>query len=101
MIIYNVTVKVDLSIAAAWQQWMKEEHLPEMMQTGLFLDYKMCRLLEQDEQEGATFVVQYNADSKEHYQTYISEHAPKMRQKGLDKFGGKFAAFRTVMEVIN
>lgn len=101
MIIYNVTAKVDSGIADKWLQWLKEEHLTDMMNTGLFSDYRLARLLEQDESEGVTFVIQYHSDSIENYQSYVNEHAQLMRKKGLDKFGNRFAAFRTVMEVIN
>jgi len=101
MIVYNVTVKVEPGIADKWIQWMKAEHLNDMMNTGLFSDYRLCRLMEQDESEGVTFVIQYHSDSIENYQSYVQEHAPRMRKKSLDKFGNKFAAFRTVMEVIN
>ena len=99
MIIYNVTVKVDNDIAQNWVQWMKEEHIPELMKTGLFVDYRLCYLLEQDETEGKTYTAQYFCDNMEHYNTYINEHASKMRQKGFERFGNKFAAFRTVMKV--
>jgi transposase len=99
MIIYNVTVKVDNDIAQDWVQWMKEEHMPELMTTGLFVDYRLCRLLEQDETEGITYTAQYFCDGMEHYNTYISEHAPQMREKGFARFGNKFATFRTVMKV--
>ena len=99
MIIYNVTVKVQQDIAAEWVAWMKKEHMPELMKTGLFLDYRLCRLLEQDELEGITYTAQYFCDSLEHYNTYISEHAQAMRDKGFARFGSKFIAFRTVMEV--
>jgi hypothetical protein len=101
MIIYNVTVKVEPSSAEDWLKWMQEEHLQDMMNTGLFSDYRLCRLMEQDESDGISFVVQYHTDSVENYQSYIEEHAPQMRQKGLSKFGDKFVAFRTVMQVIN
>jgi hypothetical protein len=101
MIIYNVTVKVEPSSAEDWLKWMQEEHLQDMMNTGLFSDYRLCRLMEQDESDGISFVVQYHTDSVENYQSYIEEHAPRMRQKGLSKFGDKFVAFRTVMQVIN
>ena len=100
MIIYNVTIKTDLEIAEDWLNWMKSEHLEEMMKTGLFLDYKMHKLLEQDETEGATFVVQYHCESMDQYQEYIDQHAHEMRTKGHQKFGNKFAGFRTIMEVI-
>lgn len=100
MILYNITLKVDKSCADAWLRWMKTEHIPEMMQTGLFSDYRICRLLEQDEREGRTFVVQYHCDSMEHYQTYLSEHADDLRRKGIQKFGDRVAAFRTLMEML-
>jgi len=99
MIIYNVTIKVETAIADEWVGWMKQEHIPEVMATGLFLDYRLCRLLEQDEAEGLTYIVQYFSDSLEDYNTYISEHAPRLRDKGFQRFGNRFIAFRTVMEV--
>lgn len=100
MIIYNVTLKVEPEAVKDWMKWMKEIHLPEMMETGLFLKNNFCRLLEQNESEGSTFVVQYYCEKKEDYNEYLKVHAEKMRQKGLEKFGNKMAAFRTLMEII-
>jgi hypothetical protein len=99
MIIYNVTVKVDHAITKDWVKWMKTEHIPELLKTGLFIDYRFCRLLEQDETDGPTYTIQYFCDSLEHYNTYLAEHASRMREKSQKKFGGRFIAFRTVMEV--
>lgn len=99
MIIYNVTIKLHPDITAQWLRWMKEEHIPDLMRTGLFLEYKLCRLMDQDDSEGPTFVIQYFCDSTEHYETYIKEHAETMRERGTRKFGDQFIAFRTVMEV--
>lgn len=101
MILYNVTIKVNPEIAEDWLQWMKQEHINDMMHTGLFSDYRLARLMEQDETDGITYVVQYHCDSIENYQSYLEEHAPTMRQKGLDKFRNKMIAFRSVMELIN
>ncbi|MBS1782672.1 MAG: DUF4286 family protein [Bacteroidetes bacterium] len=100
MIIYNVTVKIEASSAEEWLQWMKTEHLPDLMNTGLFTEYKLCRLLEQDENEGVTFIVQYFCPSKKEYETYIDQHATTMREKGIQRFGNRFIAFRTLMETV-
>jgi len=100
MIIYNVTVKVENSIADAWVNWMKTEHMPELMHTGLFVDCCLCRLLEQDEADGVTYTAQYFCEGMEQYNQYIALHAEKMRNKGFMLFGGKFVAFRTIMEII-
>ena len=54
MIIYNVTVNVDLDVHDQWLQWMKATHLPDVMATGLFLDQRMCRVLAEDEGGGVS-----------------------------------------------
>lgn len=100
MIIYNVTIKADNTIVQDWLAWMREEHIPDLMKTGQFVDHKLCRLLEQDETEGQTFAIQYFCKSMDEYNTYISDYAPAMREKGFKRFGDKFIAFRTVMEVL-
>jgi hypothetical protein len=100
MIIYNVTIKVNSDTADAWVSWMKTEHMTDLLDTGLFVDCRLCRLLEQDEGEGITFIAQYFCNSMTEYNNYIDHHAEGMRNKGFKLFGGKFVAFRTVMEVI-
>ncbi|WP_341841965.1 DUF4286 family protein [Chitinophaga caseinilytica] len=100
MIIYNVTTKVTPEIHARWLQWMREEHIPTIIGTGFFHDYRMCRLLDQDDSDGPTYTVQYFADTLENYNTYIQEHAPRLRQQAFELFGDQFVAFRTVMQVV-
>ena len=100
MIIYNVTIKVDHSVAEAWVTWMKTEHMDELMNTGLFVDCRLCKLLEQDESDGVTYAAQYFCEGIEQYNIYIDKFATNMRDKGTKLFGGKFVAFRTIMEII-
>jgi hypothetical protein len=100
MIIYNVTVKVDQSIADAWLQWMLNEHIPEIMATECFSDYKVVRLLEVDESEGPTYAIQYHADSKGLYNHFITKYSTGLTQKGYEKWGNRFIAFRSVMQIV-
>lgn len=100
MIIYNVTVGVEHSIANDWLKWMKEEHIPELMATGLFEDARLCKILMQDEKEGLTYTAQYFCKTMNEYENYISTHADQMRAKGIERFGDKFVAFRTIMEIV-
>ncbi|MET3875066.1 DUF4286 family protein [Chitinophaga sp. OAE865] len=100
MIIYNVTTKVATDTHFRWLQWLQEEHIPAMLATGIFHDYRISRLLEQDDEEGPTYVVQYFADSLKDYQSFADQHQQALRQRGYDLFGDRFIAFTTVMEVI-
>ena len=101
MIIYNVTIKVHESIKQDWLLWLKEEHIPDVIQTGCFTHAVILRLIEVDDTEGPTYAVQYYAESKGLYNNYIENHAAAMRQKGFDKWGSAFIAFRSVMQVVN
>jgi hypothetical protein len=100
-IIYNVTIKVDAAIADAWLQWLQEEHLPEMMQTGCFSSSRVVRLLEVDDSEGPTYAVQYGAESKADYNRYITRYATVLQKKSHDKWGNRVIAFRSVMQVVD
>lgn len=101
MIIYNVTIKVHDSIKEGWLQWLKDEHVPDVLQTGCFTHATILHLLEVDDTEGPTYAVQYFAESKGLYNNYIENHAPIMRQKSFTKWGNQFIAFRSVMQVVN
>jgi hypothetical protein len=100
MIVYNVTIKVESEAAEEWVKWMKGIHIPDVLGTGLFTDARLCRLMEQEEADGATFVAQYFCDNMKEYNRYIDEFATIMRERSFKAFGAKFVAFRTVMEVI-
>ncbi len=101
MIIYNVTIKVDNSIQHQWLPWLQDEHIPEVIGTGCFTRATILKLLEVDDSEGPTYAIQYFAESKALYNRYIEKFAPEMRQKSFDKWGNRFIAFRSVMQVVN
>ncbi len=101
MFIYNVTTKVDHIIGDDWLNWMLAVHVPAVMRTGCFEKYQLAKLLETDESEGYTFVIQYYALSKAQYNRYIELYAPVLRKDFIDKWGGGMITFRTLMEVVD
>ena len=101
MFIYNVTIKVKNDIKEAWLDWLKDEHIPELIATGCFHKATLLQLLEVDDSEGPTFAVQYHAESKSAYNQYMEKHAATLRQKSYEKWGDQFIAFRSIMQVVN
>jgi len=101
MFIYNVTIKVANKVSEEWLEWLKKEHIPEVIATGCFYEYTILRLLEVDDSEGPTYAIQYKAESKSSYNKYIEQHAQLLRQKSFDKWGDNFIAFRSVMQIVN
>lgn len=99
MIIYNVTLNVDTDVHEEWVHWMKTEHIPAVMATGLFLDHRFCRVLADDE-GGVTYAVQYTCADMAAYERYRDHHAPALQAETQKHYGGKFAAFRTLLETV-
>jgi len=99
-IIYNVTIKLESSIANEWIHWLLNEHIPDVIETNCFYTSRVVKILELDESEGPTYAIQYHAESRSDYNRYIEIYADTMRKKSFDKWGNKFFAFRSVMEIV-
>lgn len=101
MIVYNVTSKVDHSIAVLWLNWMKQEHIPEIIATGCFTHATILHMIETDETDGITYAIQYHAESKILYNRFIEEYASSFSNKATGKWGNKYIAFRSVLQIVN
>jgi hypothetical protein len=101
MLLYNVTITVDLEIHEDWLRWMRETHIPDVMSTGMFLSYRMSRLLGHEHQDSEIFTVQYLVRDMAHLRRYQEEFAPALQQETKARYDGKFAVFRTVMEMLD
>lgn len=96
-----MTVKPDPAIAEKWLQWMKEEHIRDVINTGCFKHATILRLIEVDDTDGPTYAIQYHAESKADYNRYIQQFAEAMRKKATDKWADQFVVFRSVLQVIH
>ena len=99
-ILYNVTVKIDRAVHDEWLDWMQRVHIPDVMATGLFLEYKICRLLHTEDEDGITYAIQYLCPDMAALQRYQREHAPRLQEEHSRRYRNRYVAFRTLMEVL-
>ncbi len=101
MIIYSVTVSIDANIHEEWLKWMKEDHIPKVMDTGHFIDFRILRLIShKGEEDGISYNIQYECESMAELHKYQVQHAPALQKEHTDRYEGKFAAFRTLLEKV-
>ena len=100
MYIYNVTTNIQEDVHDEWLDWMKNEHIPDMLNTKKFTKALMSRVLVEEEMGGITYSVQYTCINKEMLQKYYAEDAADLRSRSK-AFEGKFVAFRTEMEIVS
>lgn len=99
MILYNVTVSIDKSIHLVWLDWMKKTHIPDVMKTGCFKECRISRV-HGEEEGGMTFAISYIAPTQEKFDEYQKNHADALQNEHSTKFNGKYAAFRTLLTVL-
>lgn len=98
MIIYNVTVNIDADVHDDWLNWMKDHHVPDVMATGMFLDAKISKIMAEEE-GGMSYSIQYLCESEELYEQYQDIHATRLQLDHVNRYRGKFVAFRTLLKV--
>lgn len=102
MILYNITIAIDRSVEEEWLQWMKEEHIPEVMDIGKFTGYKFLRVMASGLGEKSTsYSVQFYTESMKQLQLYTAIDAPELQQKMNQRWPDKLASFRTTLESID
>lgn len=97
MIIYNVTVQVDKEVHEEWLSWMKKKHIPDVMASGQFLDYRIFRLID-DSEVVVTYACQYQCKGMDNIHRYQEDFAPTLQEDHRNRYEGRFVAFRTLLE---
>lgn len=82
-----------------WLHWMKQKHVPDVMNTGCFESYRITRILGDDNEHGITYAMQYVAKDIHAFEAYQTQYARALQQDHADNFKDRYAAFRTLMQI--
>ena len=99
MIVYSVTIAIQPDIEMKWADWMKNVHIPEVLQTGCFASCRMHKVVGAEGDE-PTYVMQYQCRSLEEYHRYRDNFAPALQKDHTERFAGKFRGSRQVLEEV-
>jgi hypothetical protein len=99
MILYNVTINIDASVENEWKTWMINTHIPDVLKTNCFIEAKLSRI-HGEEDGGATYSIMYTAKTQDDINLYQNSYSSRLQQEHTQKFQGKFAAFRTLLTVV-
>ncbi|QRR03358.1 DUF4286 family protein [Dyadobacter sandarakinus] len=98
MIIYNITVNISYAAEKNWLHYMKQEHLPAIMATGLPVDARVLRLLTEIENEGSTYTSQFTFRTMEDFLAYQTGFQSEFQERHHAIFNGQYVSFRTLLE---
>jgi len=101
MLLYNITVGIDKEVENEWLQWMKKEHIPEVLSTKLFFDFKIYKVLHDQDEGNISYSVQYFARTLNDVMIYFEKFAPTMMNRLQIRFKNKHVAFMTLLEEVH
>ncbi|UJP65698.1 DUF4286 family protein [Mongoliitalea daihaiensis] len=100
MYLYNVTVNVEKEMEKEWLDWMKSEHIPHVLATGMFVENKLFKIMHDSEDGSLNYSVQYFADSMENIMNYQQNFAPKLQADTQNRYGDRLVIFRTLLKLV-
>ena len=101
MIIYNITSQVSWAVHDAWRAWLTDELIPSVLGTTLFTHYQLVRLMEVDEENGATYALQLHSTDIDAFEEFRNNHLVYLQKKENERWGENVFSFGSLMEVIN
>ncbi len=97
---YNITIGIDRDVEKEWLQWVKSEHIPEVMRTNMFIDFKIYKILHDQNEDSISYSIQYLAETFENVNAYFEKFAPSLQEKLRLRFKDKHVAFMTLLEEV-
>jgi hypothetical protein len=100
MLLYNITVGIDKDVEREWLHWMKTVHIPEVMRTNLFFDFKIFKVLHGEDEDSISYSIQYLSRTLDDVNLYFEKFAPVIQEKLRLRFKDKHVAFMTLLEEV-
>lgn len=100
MLLYNITIGVDLDIEDEWIQWMKAVYIPTAMNSGMFVNSRLFKVLQDDTEGTVSYSVQFFAESIDNVQQYLEVFGPTLIEEHRQRYRNKHVAFQTLLEEI-
>ncbi|HRH03917.1 MAG TPA: DUF4286 family protein [Bacteroidia bacterium] len=101
MIAYKVSIEIKKEIEKDWFNWMSTNHIPNVINTGVFLDFSFNKMLRNGSvpTEGyEKYEIVYYCRNVEDYDKYQKNFAQKLQQEHTEKFKDKFISSRETYE---
>lgn len=94
MIIYEITATVRTDLIESYEEYMRERHIPDLMETGFFRGAKFTRSGEN------RYRIQYEAHNQAALDDYLETSAAHLRADFLVRFGEGVEVSRENWEVL-
>jgi hypothetical protein len=93
-VIYEITAAVNDDLIEAYELYMRDHHIPDLMATGLFTKATFSR------SQPGRYRICYDASGQELLDEYLSQHAARLREDLKSHFPAGVELAREIWKVV-
>lgn len=101
MLIFNTTYLVSDAVLTDWHVWMKEHHIPFMLQYQQFSKPQVAKVITSQQQEGTSFSVQFHISDMKALSVWNQDFGSEFQENCAKKFGQEVIFFTTILELVS
>lgn len=101
MLIFNITFLVSDKVHNSWLQWVRDEHIPFMLDSTYFSHPQVARVVTSDKEDGTSFSVQFRIKDMRKLKQWNQEYSAAFQSSCSQNFGTEVLFFTTVLEMID
>jgi hypothetical protein len=94
MIIYEVTAVVEARLAEAYERYMRQHHIPDVLASGCFQSADFANA------PPGRYRMRYEASTAEDLERYLATHAARLREDAASRFPEGIVLSREVWTAI-
>ena len=100
MLIFNTTYLVSDKAHGAWLKWIRDQHIPFMLDSTYFSHPQVARVITSAGQEGTSFSVQFRVNDMRTLKMWNREFSAIFKENCSQEFGTEVIFFTTVLELV-
>ena len=100
MLIFNTTYLVSDKVHGVWLKWIREQHIPFMLNSTYFTHPQVARIISSDKQDGTSFSVQFLISNMRTLKMWNQQFSSAFQENCSQQFGAEVLFFTTVLEMV-
>jgi len=100
MLIFNTTYLVSDKVHSAWLKWIREQHIPFMLDTTYFSQPQVAGVITSDKEDGTSFSVQFLISNMRTLKMWNQQFSSVLKENCSQQFGPEVLFFTTVLEMV-
>ena len=99
MFIINITFNTSDNVYDNWKNYITRYFIPQSMKDGQFKEYKIFKVLVDEESGGQTYSIQFFSENPVRIDDYLRKIFPDFQEELIQTFGQQVVAFATPLKM--